>query len=270
MTARPRDPELTILRLVPRDSVVHRLWAGTKLILVAELALMLSISPSWAMLAIGTALLGLGLFAGRIPPGAFPRLPRWFYLLILVGGALSLISGTKPIVHVGGFPLSIGALGEWFRFLGVTVVMIVSGLLVGWTTPLGEVAPALKRLARPLRAFRLPVDEWVISVALAIRCVPLLMDEIRNLAAARKLRVHGEDDRSPATVRALVIEGHDLLATAIVLSIRRARDLAESMLARGGTAGAVSASSAGPHFADAVALVLLTALGITCIWVLHL
>jgi hypothetical protein len=42
------------------------------------------------------------------------------------------------------------------------------------------------------------------------------------------------------------------------------------MLARGGTEGAVSASSAGPHLADAVAFVLLTALGITCIWVLHL
>ena len=34
-----REPELTFLRLVPGDSPVHRLWAGTKLLVAAELAL---------------------------------------------------------------------------------------------------------------------------------------------------------------------------------------------------------------------------------------
>jgi energy-coupling factor transporter transmembrane protein EcfT len=265
-----REPELTFLRLVPGDSLVRRLWAGTKLILVAELALMISISPSWAMLGVVSGVVALGVLLARIPLGAFPRLPTWFFAALGIGAALSMISGTKPVVEVGGLSLSLGGLADWARFLGVTVVLVLSGAIIGWTTPLGEVAPALKRLARPLRVFRFPVDEWVVSVALAIRCLPLLLDEIRTLAAARRLRAHHEPEHTRASLRALMMEAHDLLATAIVVSIRRARDLAESMLARGGTAGAVSASSTGPHLADTVALILLTALGVACIWVLHL
>ncbi len=81
----------------------------------------------------------------------------------------------------------------------LAVVLVTSGALIGWTTPLGEVAPALSRLGRPLRWLRLPVDEWVIAIALAIRCLPLLIDEIRILGAARRLRAHDDGEaREPA------------------------------------------------------------------------
>ena len=40
------------LRLVPGDSVVHRLWPGTKLIVAAELALIGSVEPSWLTLGV--------------------------------------------------------------------------------------------------------------------------------------------------------------------------------------------------------------------------
>nr|MDQ2723457.1 energy-coupling factor transporter transmembrane protein EcfT [Actinomycetota bacterium] len=36
-----------LLRQVPGDTVIHRLWAGTKLLCVAIIALTLSLVPSW-------------------------------------------------------------------------------------------------------------------------------------------------------------------------------------------------------------------------------
>ncbi len=222
-----REPELTFLRLVPRPSPVHHLWAGTKLLVAAELATIVSISPTWPMLAVVSAVVVLGLLVARIPLGAFPRLPRWFFGLLLVGAALSMWSDTKPVADVAGVTLSLGGLAEWGRLTLLTVVLLVSGALIGWTTPLGDIAPALSTLMRPLRWLRLPVDEWIVAIALAIRCLPLLVDEIRALAAARRLRAHdvlssapAEGRRSPT--RQLLLEAHDLLATAIVTSIRRA------------------------------------------------
>ena len=60
-----RETELTFLRLVPGDSPVHRLWAGTKLIVAAELAIMLSISPTWPMVGITAGVVALELLVAR-------------------------------------------------------------------------------------------------------------------------------------------------------------------------------------------------------------
>jgi energy-coupling factor transporter transmembrane protein EcfT len=266
-----REPELTFLRLVPRESPVHHLWAGTKLLVAAGLAIALSISPTWAMIGIGAGIVAFGLLCARIPPGAFPRLPRWFYVALLIGAALNLWSGTAPLVHVGPVDLSIGGVSEWARFTLLAVVLVTSGALIGWTTPLGDVAPALSRLTRPLRWLRLPVDEWIVAIALAIRCLPLLIDEIRTMAAARRLRARDQNGPEQVrTVRQLLIETHDLLATAIVSSIRRARDLSEAMVARGGIGGAVSATRTAPGVLDAFVLAAATALFVGCLAVLHL
>ncbi len=268
-----RDTELTFLRLVPGDSPMHRLWAGTKLLVATELALMVSISPTWAMLALVGGAVALELLAARIPLGAFPRLPNWFFGVFAIAALLSMWSPTKPITYVGGIALSIGGLEEWLRFTALAVALVLSGALIGWTTPLGEIAPALARLGRPLRWLRLPVDEWVIAIALAIRCLPLLIDEIRVLGAARRLRVHDRDtsrDRPRAIVRNMVIETHDLLSTAIVVSIRRARDLADAIEARGGLDAGANLPLARIRVTDALVLLATTTLCVVTLAVVHL
>lgn len=267
-----RDTELTFLRLVPGTSAVHRLWAGTKLLVAVELALIVSISPTWAMVGVAAAVVVVEILVARIPLGAFPRLPNWFFWVLLVSALLSMWSTTEPLTHVGGVALSLGGLDEWARFTALAVVLVISGALVGWTTPLGEVAPALARLGRPLRWLRLPVDEWVIAIALAIRCLPLLIDEVRVLGAARRLRAHEESvqEAPRAMVRQVLIETHDLMATAIVASIRRARDLADAIVARGGLDDAGNLPGARFGIADGSVLLASTALCVVTLVVLHL
>ena len=271
---RPRaHAELTFLRLVPGNTFVHRMWPGAKLLVAAVLALTLSISPTWAMLGVTGGVVVLALLVARIPLGAFPRLPRWFFGLLAIGAFLSLWSGQHPIAEVGGIDVSLGGLEEWARFLVLAIVLLTSGAVIGWTTPLGEVAPAIRTLCKPFRWLRLPVDEWTVAIALAIRCLPLLIDEIRTLLAARSLRVHDPahlQSRPRATVRQMFIEAHDLLATAIVMSIRRARDLAEAMVARGGVHGTVSATRLRPRIVDMLVVVAIAALGAVSLAVLHL
>ena len=190
---------------------------------------------------IGTVVL-MGLLVARIPLGAFPRLPRGFYLLMLFGLVVNALSTTTPVVHLGPIPVSMGALADAARFLALAVVLIVSAALVGWTTPLGTVAPTLSRLVAPLRWIRLPVDECIVAVGLALRCLPILVDEMRTLAAARRLRHHDADRRRAQ--RSVVIEVHDLVSTAVIVSLRRARDMADAITARGGI-GAVGRSDDG-------------------------
>src|SRR5262249_33663550 len=147
------------------------------------------------------------------------------------GLLLSAWATTPPVVHLGPLPISLSALAVAIRLLALGIVLVLSAAVVGWTTPLGAVAPALARLPRPVRSVRLPVDEWVVALALALRCFPLLIDGMRTLSAARRLRHHPTGGRPG---RRAVIEVHDLVATAIIVSLRRAHDLADAMNARGG------------------------------------
>jgi energy-coupling factor transporter transmembrane protein EcfT len=252
---RRRKPELILLRLLPRSSPLHRLWAGTKLLVVAGLAVTVSVRPAWPTLAVVAGVVGVGAVVARVPRGAVPRLPHWLYWLVVLDGLLTLRSGAAPIVHVGGVDLSLGGLEDFLLLTGLAVGLLTASLLVAWTTPLGEIAPALARLTAPLRWLRLPVDEWIVAVGLAIRSLPLLIDEVRTLAAVSRLRRRAAPDSSPrARARSILVEAHGILSTAILVTLRRARDLADAVEARGGLAVRVEAS-AGPRVRDFVVLV---------------
>ncbi len=248
-TRRGRRRELHLFRVVPGDSVVHRLWAGTKLVSLLAVAAALSIQPGWPSIAIAAALLIGGAAAAHIPRGAAPRLPRWFWAGMLIGGLLALQAGGTPYLHLGGARVGTGALGEWARAVSLAAVLLLSAALVSWTTPLAAVAPALRRLLAPLGRLGLPVAEWTTSVALAIRCLPLLVDETRTLAAVRRLR----EPYRPRGRRRLVHEALDLLTAELVVALRRAEELAAAIDARGGL-GAIADGPARPGRRDVVAL----------------
>src|SRR4029077_15140648 len=97
----------------------------------AELALMVSISPTWPMIGVTAGIVALELLVARIPLGAFPRLPSWFFGLVGLSAVLSLWSSVPPVVHVAGIGLSIGALNQWALFLTLAIVLVFSGPLVG-------------------------------------------------------------------------------------------------------------------------------------------
>lgn len=260
---RPRQKvrsSVVFLREVPNDSPVHRLWAGTKLTAIAALSLTVSFTPSWTSIGLIFAfVVGVGLIA-RIPLGALPRFPWVFWAFVVFGALLTLLSGGSPYIKVGGTTLGLGGVDLYLRFSSLGVLLIGTSMMVGWTTPLGEVAPALARLGSPLRRLRLPVDEWAMAVSLCIRCLPLLIDELRTLVAARRLRPRPQIDDG-GTGWAPVDDLVDLVTAGLAVAVRRAGELAEAITARGGLS-LVPSRNRRPGTADIVALL---ATGAVCV-----
>lgn len=244
---------MNLLREVKVDSPVHRLWAGTKLLVVVGLSVTLSYFPSWGAIGLTAALLAAATLVGRIPPGAWPRPPRWFWVVLVVTGGLASIAGGSPHVKVAGVVLGLGGLDDYCRFVAVGVLLLLAAAVLGWTTPIGEIAPALSRLMWPLRLVRLPVDEAATAVALSVRSLPLLVGEMRTLIAARRLRpAPARPGRSE--VERWLDEIVDLMVAAIAVSIRRAGELSEAITARGGL-GRIAARVRGPGAADVAVMV---------------
>jgi energy-coupling factor transporter transmembrane protein EcfT len=206
------------------------MWAGTKLVALGALSIGLLLWPSWRSIGIMAVLLLVAFLAAHLPRGISPRLPWWVGGVLLVGAALALVAGGAPEVHLGSLKIGFGGLDNFARFTMVGVDVLAAAALLGWTTPLADLSPALGRLLGPLRRVRVPVDELVGAVALSIRCLPLLLEEAQVLRAARRAR----RPANPRTFRELGDEAVESVFGALANAIRRAREIAEAIEARGG------------------------------------
>ncbi|WP_024800671.1 energy-coupling factor transporter transmembrane protein EcfT [Nocardia sp. BMG51109] len=224
-----------LLREVPVPSPVHRLWAGTKMIGVFLISLLLMVLPSWPVLGITVLFLVVVGVLARLPLGTLPRLPWWFWGLLAAGALIN--------VPVGG-----AAVLRYVQVVILGLILVAASFLIAWTTPMSEIAPALATLGAPLRKLRVPVDEWAVVVALTLRGLPLLLDEMRILRAARRLR-----PKDSALRRATVNPLLDILTAAMAVATRRAGELGEAITARGGT-GQLTAHPSAPGRRDAIAL----------------
>lgn len=251
-TARVRRlSDFHVLRYVPGSSPLHRAWAGTKMLALAACSIGLLVWPTWKATGIVAALLLAGVLVARLPRGILPRLPRWVLLFVLVSFLLALASGGKPAVRLGSVTLGFAGVEKWALFSLIGIEVLALAALVSWTTPLADLSPALGRLTRPLRLVGVPVDELVGAVALSIRCLPLLLEEARILSAARR-------SRRPAgsrDVRSYSREAEEVMFAALSNALRRSRELAEAIEARGGIP-TVAPETHGFRLLDATALAL--------------
>jgi energy-coupling factor transport system permease protein len=244
--------EVHFLRYVPKESPIHRLWAGTKFLAVGAISIALFVWPNWLPLAVLAVLLITVLALVRVPATALPQLPGWIVLLFLLGAVIAVVSGGTPVEHVGGLRIGLGGIETWSRFVVLALELLVATTIVGWTTPLAELAPALSRLLSPLKRIRVPVDELAVAIALSIRCLPLVVEELRTMRDARR-------SRRPAIPRTAAEMGRDALELAIASllnAMRRASELAAAIEARGG-ATVVRHDGRGPELGDYVALIVL-------------
>ena len=222
--------DIHLLRYVKGDSPIHRLWAGTKILCVAIVGIAVVANPSWLSQAVAFGLLLIAFFVCRVPISAVPRVPIWFLWLLAFGAFIAIGAGGDPELHTPVIVIGFGGLLDWLRFTTLMVIVLGFATVLGWTTHLADLGPALTRLLAPFRVVRMPVDELVAAVTLCVRCLPLLVDEMRTLYAVRRLR-HPE---VPVTLREEVVNLHDLLVGALVSALRRARELADAIDGRGG------------------------------------
>ena len=217
--------------------------------------MLLTFYPGWVAIGLIAALVLAAAWIARIPRGALPSIPRWLWVVIFIGGFTAALGGGTPNIAVGGLELGLGGLLNFLRITALSIVLLALGAMVSWTTNVAEIGPALASLGRPFRLVRIPVDEWAVALALALRAFPMLIDEFQVLYAARRLRPKRIPKSRKARRKYRARELIDLLAAAMSVTLRRADEMGDAITARGGT-GQLSANPARPKLADWVALAI--------------
>jgi energy-coupling factor transporter transmembrane protein EcfT len=262
-TRRPARP-VVLLRPVPGRSAVHDLWAGTKLLVVCGISVLLTFYPGWITIGLVAALVLAAARMAHIPRGALPSVPHWLWILMAIGGLTAAFAGGSPGINVAGVTLGLGGLLNFLRITTLSIVLLGLGAMVSWTTNVAEIAPAVATLGRPLRLLRIPIDEWAVALALALRAFPMLIDEFRVLYAARRLRPKLVLHSRRARRRRWALELIDLITAALTVTLRRADEMGDAITARGGI-GQISATPPRPKLADWLALSTIAAVCVAAI-----
>lgn len=190
----------------PGDSLLHRLPAGLKILLVCALilAVSLSVRDAWHVLpALGFA---AALYAiGRIRPRAAwdqvrPVLPMLLAILVLQW----IVADLDTALRVSG---------------ALLVAVAVAGL-VALTTKVSDMLDAVTRAAQPLRRVGVSPDRVALVLVLTIRAIPLLARQLRQVTEARKARGLG------MSIRALVVP-------TVLGALTTADQLGDALAARG-------------------------------------
>ena len=115
-----------------------------------------------------------------------------------------------------------------FMMLRFAFLIIGSSIMTLTTTP-NNLTDGLEKLMRPLKIFRVPVHEVAMMMSIALRFIPILLEETDKIMKAQIAR--GADFESGNLFRrakALV----PLLVPLFISAFRRANDLAMAMEAR--------------------------------------
>ena len=114
--------------------------------------------------------------------------------------------------------------------MGIRLVFLVIGAsLMTLTTTPNQLTDGLERLLKPLNHIHVPVNEISMIMSIALRFIPILLDETDKIMKAQTAR--GADFESGGLVRkvkAMV----PLLVPLFISAFRRANDLAMAMEAR--------------------------------------
>jgi len=229
---------VTFGQYVPGQSIIHRLDPRTKLIGALLLSVTLLIITDWTGMSLAkVALLGLTCLAG-VPVCYVLKAFRsvWPFMLLLAalqifffigpayGGCTVLWQWAFLCVTTCGVHL---ALVSMLRFIALFLLVNLLTL----TTSLNEIIHGVERLLQPLARLDLPAHELALTLAIALRFVPLLAEETERLMKAQAARGadfgRGRWGFIQRTKRLL-----PLLTPLFVRSLDRAEMLATAMEAR--------------------------------------
>ncbi|MCI8518565.1 MAG: energy-coupling factor transporter transmembrane protein EcfT [Hungatella sp.] len=222
--------DITLGQYYPVDSVLHRMDPRTKLFGTMVFIISLFLADSVVAYVIATLFLAMAIRISKVP---FPFMVRGlkamvFLLLISVSFNLFLTDG-QVLVRLGFLKIT----REGIRlscFMGLRLIyLIVGSSIMTLTTTPNQLTDGLEKSLGFLKAVKVPVHEISMMMSIALRFIPILVEETDKIMKAQMAR--GADFESGNLIqkaRSMV----PLLVPLFISAFRRATDLAMAMEAR--------------------------------------
>ena len=222
--------DITIGQYYPAESVLHKLDPRTKL--MATLLYMVSLfvfrgAPGFAVV---TAALCLVIWLSKVPFGYMVKGLKAIVVILLITAVFNLfLTPGEAIFTFWKLKITYeGLQNAGFMVIRLIYLILGSSILTLTTTP-NQLTDGLEKSMKPLNNIQVPVHEIAMMMSIALRFIPILIEETDKIMKAQLAR--GADFESGNLLKkakSMV----PLLVPLFISAFRRANDLAMAMEAR--------------------------------------
>ena len=222
--------EITIGQYYQTESVIHRLDPRVKLIATFAYIISLFIVSSWLGYLLAAIAIAIIVKLSHVPFGYIMRGMKgiMFLLMLTVVFNLFLTEG-EPLVHFWKLTITYEGLDFAAKMAVRLIFLIIGSSLMTLTTTPNQLTDALEDVLGPLKKIHVPVHEIAMMMSIALRFIPILMEETDKIMKAQMAR--GADFESKNLIKK-VNSLVPLLVPLFISAFRRANDLAMAMEAR--------------------------------------
>ena len=223
--------DITLGQYYPVESPVHRLDPRVKILLTIAFIVGVFLAKSLLGFLPVIAFIVLAAYASHLPLKLLAKglKPLRFILIFTFLLNLFFSPGDTVLVHVWRIQITLEGLLTALRFSARLVFLVTGASLLTLTTPPVVLTDGLERVLGPLKVVHVPVHEISMMMSIALRFIPILLEETDKIMKAQIARGADFDNGNLIQKAKNMVP---LLVPLFLSAFRRANDLAMAMEAR--------------------------------------
>lgn len=221
---------VTVGQYFPGNSLLHKMDARMKIVLIIILMVSIFICKNYVSLAIAVAVTLFLVAVSKISFKVILKGIKPIFIIVIFTTLLNLFYGSgDPIAQFWIFRITADGIHSAVFMALRIILLVVQGLMLTYTTTPTALTDAIESLMKPLKLFKVDIHSIAMTMTIALRFIPTLVEEVEKIMAAQKSR--GADMESGGFIqRAKAIV--PVLIPLFVSSFRRANELADAMECR--------------------------------------
>ena len=223
-------PDIAIGQYYPADSILHKLDPRVKLVGTLDYIVCIFLVRGVAGYLFAAAVLAAFVALSRVPVRLiFKSLkPLWFILIVTALFNLFLTPGNL-LAELWIFKITDAGIVAAVRLALRLILLVLGCCIMTLTTTPNQLTDGLEKLFSPLKVLHVPVHEIAMMMSIALRFIPILMEETDKIRKAQLARGADFDSgKFMQRIRGLI----PILVPLFVSAFRRAGDLALAMESR--------------------------------------
>lgn len=223
--------DITIGQYYPADSSIHRLDPRVKLAGTVLYLISLFLFSSVAVYIVATIYLGILIWKSNVPLKHIAKGLKPVVFLIVFTALLNLFTspGEDVIWSFWRFAITTTGIKKAFFMVVRLIYLIIGSSLMTFTTTPNQLTDGIEKALHPLNRLKVPVHEFALMMSLALRFIPILMEEADKIIKAQSSRGADFEEGSLLTRAKNMVS---ILVPLLISATRRANDLAMAMDSR--------------------------------------